>query len=63
MNPHLLSFTSSPPSTKFSRSLQEVPGALTPEISAAGPPAPPYLVMRRGSMKLGESRRRLRMGE
>lgn len=25
--------------------------------------APPHLVMRRGSMKLGESRRRLRMGE
>lgn len=33
------------------------PGSLRPAQ------APPYLVMRRGSMKLGESRRRLRMGE
>ena len=49
-NPHLLS--SGAPS-----SLHQV------QVGDPRCPAPDYLVMRRGSMKLGESRRRLRMGE
>lgn len=54
-----------PPLLNFTQSLVAPYPALhqVQWVGSLGGPAPAYLVMRRGSMKLGESRRRLRMGE